>query len=94
MIVLYNKNSLSINTTTDITFINETFDSFIDVFGLNKNVTLSFIHDMLPTLSISPALTTLTGNISLHILNPFNDKIDSILIKCSYAGALNFKMNK
>lgn len=93
---LYKEGELSFNTSVDITFINDTFAGYIDVFGLNKNITLLFNQDTLPTLSInpSPSLTTLSGNLSLHVLNPFNQDIDTILIKCNYTGALSFKMNK
>lgn len=92
--VLYNEQQLAFNTSVDITFINDTFAGYIDVFGLNKNITLLFNQDTLPTLSISPTLTTLSGNLSLHILNPFNEDIDTILIKCNFTGALSFKMSK
>mmetsp|Transcript_33062 Transcript_33062/g.32189 ORF Transcript_33062/g.32189 Transcript_33062/m.32189 type:complete len:172 (+) Transcript_33062:914-1429(+) len=74
--------------------VSDNFKSFTDVFGDVDDLLILFSADTQPHFKLNQGFGEITADMTLHVANPMNIDIDAAIVKCSFVGKVDFKMQE
>jgi len=92
MHTLHDNELLEASYRVSSTYLKTFFTNFEEVFGQQEGVKLSMKTITVPKIDISDEQTTVTAEVDLRFLNPYNTEIHAMLLHANLTAKLQFEL--